>query len=88
MYKESNDIDETNDIFEYDELTDIDVDDVLNELPKEPKKRTRRKSSDEHYVKGSELIEEIKKYQISKHADAENRGVPLEERQTVLFLMN
>ena len=37
MYKESNDIDETNDIFEYDELTDIDVDDVLNELPKEPK---------------------------------------------------
>jgi hypothetical protein len=80
MYKESNDIDETNDIFEYDELTDIDVDDVLNELPKEPKKRTRRKSTDEYYVKGAELIEEIRKYQESKKLDAEKRGVPLEKR--------
>lgn len=88
MYNKNNEIDDVNDIFEYDELTDIDVDEVLNELPKEPKKRIRRKSTDEHYVKGSELIEEIKKYQISKQADAETRGVPLEERKTVLFLTN
>ena len=81
MYNESNDIDETNNIFEYDELTDIDVDEVLNELPKEPKKRIRRKSTDEYYVKGAELIEEIRKYQESKKLDAEKRGVPLEERK-------
>lgn len=81
MYNESNDIDETNNIFEYDELTDIDVDEVLNELPKESKKRIRRKSTDEYYVKGAELIEEIRKYQESKKLDAEKRGVPLEERK-------
>ena len=64
----------------YDEIEDIDINEVLAELPGEKKKRIRRKSTDEYYVKGAELIEEIKKYQISKKADAENRGVPFEER--------
>lgn len=63
----------------YDEIDDIDVNEVLAELP-EKKKRIRRNSTDEYYVKGAELIEEIKKYQISKKADAEARNVPFEER--------
>ena len=41
---------------------------------KKPKER-------EYYVKGADLIAEIKKYQESKQKDAENRGVPLEERK-------
>jgi hypothetical protein len=43
----------------------------------EPKKKPKEK---EYYVKGADLIAEIKKYHESKKADAEARNVPLEER--------
>lgn len=71
-----------NDIELYDDIDDEfnSIDDILSELPKTPKKRNRRKSTDEYYVKGADLIEEIKKYQISKREDAEKRGVSYEER--------
>lgn len=38
----------------------------------------------EFYVKGADLIEEIRKYQKSKLEDAEKRGVPLEQGQGII----
>lgn len=59
---------------------DADIDDVLKELDK-PKQQTKKKrKQEEFYVKGADLIAEIKKYQESKREDAESRGVPYSER--------
>ena len=54
-----------------------DVDDILNEIAKPTEKRKRRKSPEEYYVKGADLINEIKKYKESKQQNAE------ENRRTV-----
>ena len=59
-----------------------DIDDIMDDiLPKSTPKRKRQKTTDEYYVKGADLIEEIKKYHQTKKEDAERRGVPLSERQ-------
>lgn len=52
----------------YDET---DVDDILNEIAKPTEKRKRRKSPEEFYVKGADLINEIKKYKESKQQNAD-----------------
>lgn len=58
-----------------------DIDNILNDVSKPPaEKRKRRRSPEEFYVKGADLIEEIKKYQQSKREDAEINGIPYEER--------
>lgn len=44
-----------------------------SEFQKTKKTRRRTKSTDEYYVKGAELIAEIKKYHESKRKDAEAR---------------
>jgi len=51
---------------------DYDLSDDL-EFQKTKKTRRRTKSTDEYYVKGAELIAEIKKYHESKRKDAEAR---------------
>lgn len=67
-----NDIDYQNDI------DDFDYQRQIEKLEQQNNKRTRNK---EYYVKGSELRAQIEKYQKSKRADAEKRGVPYEEGQ-------
>ena len=65
--------DDNTDFSDYDDYyNDEDIDSIVAQLPVK-KKRNRRSSTDEYYVKGSELIEEIKKYQESKRKDAETR---------------
>lgn len=49
------------------------------ELSKYDEEKKKKPKDREYYVKGADLIEEIKKYQTSKKLDAEKRGVPLEE---------
>lgn len=58
---------------DYDLDDDYDLEnDIEFEKIKEPvKTRQRKKSTDEYYVKGAELIAEIKKYHESKRLDAE-----------------
>ena len=68
----NNDFDE-----ELDNELDEELDNELNKYKLSKKKKPRER---EYYVKGADLIAEIKKYQDSKRADAEARGVPLEER--------
>ena len=70
---------EYDDINLNDELYD-ELDDELNKLKKLDKEKKKKPREREYYVKGADLIAEIKKYQDSKRADAEARGVPLEER--------
>ena len=70
---------EYDDINLNDELYD-ELDDELNKLKKLDKEKKKKPREREYYVKGADLIAEIKKYQDSKKADAEARGVPLEER--------
>lgn len=70
---------EYDDINLNDELND-ELDDELNKLKKLDKEKKKKPREREYYVKGADLIAEIKKYQESKKADAEARGVPLEER--------
>lgn len=50
-------------------------------LDEQKKKKPRDR---EFYVKGADLIEEIRKYQKSKQEDAEKRGVPLEQGQGII----
>lgn len=70
---------EYDDINLNDELYD-ELDDELNKLKKLDKEKKKKPREREYYVKGADLIAEIKKYQESKKTDAEARGVPLEER--------
>ena len=68
----NNDIIEHYDINEY--YNEPNVDDILDDIcPKPKQKRTRKKSTDKYYVKGADLLEEIKKYRKSKQKDAEAR---------------
>lgn len=68
----NNDIIEHYDINEY--YNEPNVDDILDDIcPKPKQKRTRKKSTDKYYVKGADLLEEIKKYRESKQKDAEVR---------------
>lgn len=53
----------------------------LNKFEEQKKKRPRDR---QFYVKGADLIQEIRKYQESKKLDAEKRGVPLEEGQGII----
>ena len=58
-YESGNNITEHYDINEY--YNEPDVDDILDDIcPKPKQKRTRKKSTDKYYVKGSDLLEEIK----------------------------
>lgn len=70
---------------EYNENEDIYDNELNDELDKEFTKlesiKKKKPKEREYYVKGADLIAEIKKYQESKQKDAENRGVPLEERK-------
>jgi len=51
-----------------------DIDDILDDIcPKPRQKRSRKKSTDKYYVKGADLLEEIKKYRETKQKDAESR---------------
>ena len=71
-YESGNNITEHYDINEY--YNEPDVDDILDDIcPKPKQKRTRKKSTDKYYVKGADLLEEIKKYRKSKQKDAEAR---------------
>lgn len=68
----NNDIIEHYDINEY--YNEPNVDDILDDIcPKPKQKRTRKKSTDKYYVKGADLLEEIKKYRESKQKDADTR---------------
>lgn len=88
MWKRKKKIDTQNDIQNQNQANmhnfdDFDEDDFdyqkqLAKLEQQNNKRTRNK---EYYVKGSELRAQIEKYQKSKRADAEKRGVPYEEGQ-------
>lgn len=81
-----NDDEEINDNYnDFDEELDNELDNELdeeldNELNKYKLSKKKKPREREYYVKGADLIAEIKKYQDSKRADAEARGVPLEER--------
>lgn len=66
-----NDID-----YQIDNDDDFDYQRQIQKLEQQNNKRTRNK---EYYVKGSELRAQIEKYQKSKRADAEKRGVSYEE---------
>lgn len=56
----------------------------LDRYQEQKKKRPRDR---QFYVKGADLIEQIRKYQKSKREDAEKRGVPLEQGQRYYFLV-
>lgn len=77
-----NDDEEINDNYnDFDEELDNELDEELDkELNKYKLSKKKKPREREYYVKGADLIAEIKKYQDSKRADAEARGVPLEER--------
>ena len=77
-----NNDEEINDNYnDFDEELDNELDEELdNELNKYKLSKKKKPREREYYVKGADLIAEIKKYQDSKRADAEARGVPLEER--------
>lgn len=77
MFEEDQEYDDINLNDELENELDDELNKELNKLAKEKKKKPRER---EYYVKGADLIAEIKKYQDSKRADAEARGVPLEER--------
>lgn len=66
---------ELNDNFNINEYyNEPDIDDILDDIcPKPRQKRSRKKSSDKYYVKGADLLEEIKKYRDSKQKDAKSR---------------
>jgi hypothetical protein len=66
---------------------DEDVDDILSDVVK-PQKTKRRKTPEEYYVKGADLLNEIKKYQKSKQEDADAKNVPYEERPPEKFQKN
>lgn len=80
-YESCQDVNEHYDLNEY--YNEPDVDEILDDICPKPKQK-RKKSSDQYYVKGSDLLEEIKKYQQSKKEDAEKRGVPLEEGKGII----
>ena len=65
-------INEHYDINDY--YNEPDIDDILDDIcPKPKQKKSRKKSTDKYYVKGADLIAEIKKYRDSKKKDAEER---------------
>lgn len=82
--KNFNDVND-NEQVNMDSYYEPDVDDIINEFyPKPKQKRKRRKSSDEFYVKGADLLEEIKKYNESKKLDAEKRNVPFDQGKGII----
>jgi hypothetical protein len=53
-----------------------DIDDILSDVVK-PQRVKRRKTPEEYYVKGADLLAEIKKYQKSKQEDADAKRINL-----------
>ena len=77
MSEEFNDYDG----YEYDDINESiydDLDKMDRKLEKQllAEKKERKK---EYYVKGADLVAEIRKYQTTKRADAERRGVEYDE---------
>lgn len=59
--------------YDLDDEYDLENDIEFEKTSEPVKRRRRKKSSDEYYVKGAELIAEIKKYHESKRLDAEKK---------------
>lgn len=76
--KANNEINFVNNDVEFDDISidtyynDTDIDEVLDEISK-PKVAKKKRKQEEFYVKGADLITEIKKYQVSKQQDADMR---------------
>ena len=74
-------LDNDNYIDDYNEDNDdlYEIDNILDDVIKSQPTKKRRKTPEEYYVKGADLINEIKKYHESKRQDAEARNVPYAE---------
>lgn len=81
--KDWEDTTNTNNSYEdnYDE--DYDYDEYQKELEKIDKPKIKAKDK-EYYVKGADLIAEIRKYQDSKKIDAKKRKIPIEQGQGII----
>lgn len=82
--KKNLEFNDDNDLIAYDPNVEFDYDDIVekpqvNPPPVQQFADKRRKAPEEFYVKSSDLIAEIKKYQQSKLEDSNMRNVPYEE---------